>query len=156
CCQRTGDGGTWSDGSLRGEEDVSRLLEAALEKLRVAEVGNLRPRAGPDSGGNVKATDRIKKKQRPDTLVKVVARAPETVKRFALSQQFFKRRRPAKGIEGQVAGLGVAGRNDVDKGGRRTAHCVLRVEAAPISRSASSWSIAQSTSSRSHPSRARA
>ena len=38
--QRAGNGGAWPGGSLRGEEDIDRFFEAALQQVSVAREGN--------------------------------------------------------------------------------------------------------------------
>ena len=147
--ERAGDDRARPLGALGGQELVDGLLEAALQKMDVAGVGNLRGRAGLLAQGHMEAVDGVEEEQRAHAFVEVVARAAEAVERGALGLQLRERQVAADCVQRAVANGGVARGDD----GNQAAHC--RFPAAS-SRSASNSRSCASTSARSPPLRASA
>src|SRR6185436_2155383 len=66
-------------------------------------------------GGEVKPVDGIKKKQRTNTFIKILAPAPKLVKFSTLLDQFLSGKLRAECVERLVSDGGVGLRNDADK-----------------------------------------
>ena len=77
-----------SGGPLRGGKEVDCFLEAALQQLLVAMKGDLSTARQLRSRRQVEAMNRVEKEERANTIVEVLALAPEGIQRVALREQF--------------------------------------------------------------------
>ena len=101
--QRTGHRLVRALRGLRLQEDIDRLLETALQQIRIAVERNEAPALHAGLAGQVKAVDVVEEKQRPHTLVQVVAGAAESIQLSAFGQQFGERRGTAERVHRAVA-----------------------------------------------------
>jgi hypothetical protein len=147
--QRAGDDRPGAARAFGGQEKVDGLVEAAVQKVGVARIGNLSGRAGRRALWHVKPVDGVEEEQRAHAFVEVVARSAKTVERGALGLQLTERQIAADRVQRTVAQRGVACRDNRNQ----AAHG--RFPAAS-SRSASSSRSCASTSARSWPLRASA
>ena len=144
--QRTGDGGAGAMLSFGGEKDLNGFLKAAFEQVFKTGKWDERGRGRCRKAWNMKAMDGVKKEERPDALVEVVAASAEIVEFAAFGKELVECQAPAQGIEGDIA-LVPSGGDDCGK----AAHEEAPPPIERSSRSAKSSSICQSTSLRSRP-----
>ena len=97
--QRAGDGVAGAFGLLRGEKFFNRLGKPAVQQVLETRERNQAALTDARFERQMEPVNGVKKKQRPDALVKIVAAPPKGVEFGAGRHQFFPGRRAADGIE---------------------------------------------------------
>src|ERR1051326_3034376 len=138
-------------GLLSGEKYFDGLVEAAVQQGDVAWKRDDGTRSIAPVAREVKAVNRVEKKEGAHASIEVLRTAAKRVELLAFHQQLIERGRATDGVERGVANSRIVGVDDIEQ----PAHCASPEDGA-ISLSTRSSTMRESTSLRSRPASASA